>query len=86
MQLTADPLLDIAPAIANVLPNPETGGTFTSVSPGVEGGDRHGQIIGKLLRREQAIGNIHDPDSAAAPFQRSVRWTRQRYLMPCAVA
>jgi hypothetical protein len=50
------------------------------VPPRIQCGDGNRQVLGELLCREQAIGSVHDPDSAAAPFQRSVRSPRLRRL------
>ena len=80
MELAADPLLDVGPPVTDVLANPKAGWAVTGVPPRIQCGDRYRQVLGELLRREQAIGSIHDPDSAAAPFQRSVRTPRLRRL------
>ena len=80
MELATDPLLDVGPPVADVLADPESRWAVTGVPPRIQCGDGNRQVLGELLCREQAIGSIHDPDSAAAPFQRSVRTPRLRRL------
>jgi hypothetical protein len=73
MQLAAYPLVDIAPAVAEVLSNPEPGRSFACVSPCVQGGDGHCQVLSELLGGEKTIDGIHgrivraDPVIAVLP-------------------
>ena len=59
MQLAAYPLVDIAPAVPDVLADPEAGRTLTCVSPGIQGGDGHCQVLGQLLSGKKSIEGIH---------------------------
>lgn len=60
MELAAYPFINVTPSITDVLPDPETERALAGVSPGVQGCDRHRQVLGQLLGRKKAIGNIHD--------------------------
>lgn len=60
MELAPYPLVNVAPAVADVLSNPEPGRTLACVSPGVQSGDGHCQVLGELPGGEKTIERIHD--------------------------
>ena len=46
LELAFDPLLDIAPPVAEVPPHPKAGRSLSPMLPLVEGGHRHSEIGG----------------------------------------
>lgn len=72
-----DPLLHVAPPVANMSAHSETGRPFSAVAPLVEGGDRNAEVLGKLLDGEEPLPVFHafdhhwDPVDSL-PFQCTV--------------
>ena len=50
-----DPRLDIPRPVPEVFADPKPWWTFMSVAPGVDGGDRHTEVLGEFLDGEQSI-------------------------------
>ena len=55
-----DPLLDVAGSVSDVLTDSEPGWAGAFVTPGVQRGDGHCQVLGQLTGREKTIKGIHD--------------------------
>jgi len=47
--LLGDPFLDVAPAVAQVSTDAESGWTVSAVAPRVDGGDGYSEIVGEFL-------------------------------------
>jgi len=56
---TADPVLNIASPIPHMLPDTEPRRTQSPMTPRVDGGDGHAEVIGKTLDGEQLFETIH---------------------------
>jgi hypothetical protein len=48
----------------------ESGWAFVSVSPCVDGGDRHSEVVGEFLDREKPIEMFHPPSMPSNPLTR----------------
>lgn len=59
-QSFGDPPLDIAGSVSDVLTDSEPGRARTFVTPGVQRGDGHCQVLGQFPGREKTIEGIHD--------------------------
>ena len=70
LALLGDPLLDVAPPEADVSTDAESGWTFVSVSPCVDGGDGHSQVVGEFLDREKPIELFHGLSMPSNPLTR----------------
>jgi hypothetical protein len=57
-----DPLLDIAPPVADIPAHSETKWAFSAVSPLVEGGNGHVEVFGELLDSEEPVPRFHTVD------------------------
>jgi hypothetical protein len=55
VELVIEPLFDVVPPEAHMSTDAESGGTFVSVSPRVDGGDRHPEVVGEFLDGEKPI-------------------------------
>lgn len=54
-----DPLLHVAPPIADMSAHSETGRPFSPVTPLVEGGDGDTEVFAKLLNGEEPVPVFH---------------------------
>ena len=68
----SDPLLDVAPAVANMLADAETRRSFALVPPRVQGLDRDIEIHGEFPDREQLVVLIHGSILELHPWRRIV--------------
>lgn len=68
--MVVEPLLDVTPPEANVSADAESGWTLVSVSPCVDGGDRHSQVVGEFLDGEKAIEVFHGLSMPSNPLTR----------------
>jgi len=69
LELVLDPLLDVAPAIADMSAYSEAWRSLTSIPPLVEGGYRHSEVIGELLDGGEPVLVFHVLDDGWAPSQ-----------------
>ena len=70
LALLRDPLLDVAPPEADMSSDAKPGWAFVSVSPCVDGGDGHSQVIGEFLDREKPIEVFHGLSMPPNPLTR----------------
>jgi len=70
LALLRDPLLDVAPPEADMATDAKSGWTFVSVSPCVDGGDRHSQVVGEFLDCEKPIEMFHGLSMLSNPLTR----------------
>ncbi len=49
LDLFGDPLVDVAFAVAEMAAGSEAGWSLAAVTPGVEGGEGHVEVVGELL-------------------------------------
>ena len=68
IKLLGDPLLDVAPSVAEVFTYPEAGWTLSAVAPAVESCHRHVEVVGELLNGEQRVGWFHRVMLGPDPF------------------
>lgn len=54
-----DPAFDISPSVSHMTTNTESWGTVAVVPPGVDGGDRHTEILGEIFHCEQFVEGLH---------------------------
>lgn len=73
LKLFLDPVLDVGLAIANVSADSETGWSFSSVSPLVEGPDGHIKVSGELLDCHQLVVRCHNVIVCLDPVDRRSR-------------
>ena len=62
-ELTFDPVFDVGPSIPKVLADPEARRSLSPVSPRVQGGDRHVEVVGERLHGEEPVfvfQGLHD--------------------------
>ncbi len=70
VKLTADPVLNIASPIPHMLADSEPGRTQLPVSPCVDRGDGHAEVVGKALDGEQLFETIHTQIMRPDPLNR----------------
>ena len=56
-----DPTFDVGPAKPDVLADTKPGRTDAAITPGVQRGGRHIEVLRELLDREQSVDLIHPP-------------------------
>ena len=66
----ADPVLNIASPIPHMLPNAEPRRTQSPMTPCVDGGDGHVEVVGKILDGEQLFETIHTQIMRPDPLNR----------------
>lgn len=62
-----DPLLHVAPPVANTSAHSETGRPFSAMAPLVEGGNGDAEVIGELLDCEEPGPLFHAHDHQRDP-------------------
>ena len=67
VELTSDPALYVGGPVADVFADPESGRANAGIAPGIEGGNRHVEVVGELPGGEKPIQDVHAPDPAATP-------------------
>ena len=67
---TADPVLNIASPIPQVFPNAEPWWTLSPMTPRVDRGDGHAEVVGKILDGEQLFETIHTQIMRPDPLNR----------------
>lgn len=66
-KLSFDPGLDFAPPVSDVSSNAKAVGSFSAVSPLVEGGDRYAEIFGEFLDGDEPVLLFHTVDHEEHP-------------------
>lgn len=59
LELTVDPVQYVLPSVADVSSHPEPRRAFPPVSPLVERGHRHPEVVGEVLHAEKPIRGLH---------------------------
>ncbi len=70
LELIFDPILDVPRPVAEIPPHSKTRRPFSPISPLVEGGYRHSEIVGKFFHGEQLIAGFHGLILQSHPFTR----------------
>jgi hypothetical protein len=70
LELVFDPILDVPLPVADIPPHAKTRRPFSPISPLVEGGYRHSEIVGKFFHGEQLIAGFHSLILKSHPFTR----------------
>lgn len=68
--LLADPVLDVLPPVADVSADSESGWSFSSVSPLVEGSDGHAEVSSEFLDCHELFVGCHGVMVLVNPFHR----------------
>lgn len=68
LNLLLDPFLNIGAPVSDVAADSESGWSFSSVSPLVEGSDGHAEVLGEFLDCHELFVGCHDLMVLLNPF------------------
>ena len=68
LKLPFDPLLNIGAPVSDVSANSESGWSFTSVSPLVQGPNGHAEVLGEILDGHELFVGCHRLIVSSDPF------------------
>lgn len=69
----SDPVGDVAGAESEMAADPEPGRAVTVVTPGVDRGDGHAEVVGEVLDIEEAVKAVHPRHCAWQPCHHDAR-------------